>query len=582
VIGRSTPVAPRILSQVLAATKTVVGCAIMANAVLYVVGIGWGLPASDGWDNDGVAPRDFLAGLVETVTPGHFFRYPPVHLALLALLGSPASIVALARTRSLSAPDVVAQFIRVPIMTVFSGVGRAVSVVMALGVVWALAKMAEEIKGRAAAGWTAVLAGTSVPLVYYAHTSNLDVPCLFWSCLAVLSLVQAAGRSDATLLRRGAVFAALAVGTKDQACAVFAGAVPVSLGLWAALDDTVRSPGRVLARNVLRAGVTFAALLLVIEGPLYNPRGFVRRMAFLAGPASQPFAQYTNDWLGRATALRDTLARVVSCYPAAFMVPLFVGTVVALRPIPGKPGRFVAALVPLLAALSFTLLFNCVARRADHRFVLVQAAMASVYAGVGLDALFALARPVVARAALSFATGGAFAWALYAAADVDANLVLDPRYDAEGWLRQHASPGEVVETYGLNAYLPRFPAGVIVHRVGPDPVLGRSALPGVVEVDAKYGDAPARRPRLLVIPEAWVGRYLADPESGGGQGHMLAPAQRAAALDRDPSSFFGALRRGHIASYRLAHASVWEGRFWAPLDMHASTAKAVWIYERTE
>jgi hypothetical protein len=103
-----------------------------------------------------------------------------------------------------------------------------------------------------------------------------------------------------------------------------------------------------------------------------------------------------------------------------------------------------------------------------------------------------------------------------------------------------------------------------------------------VEVDAKYGDAPARRPRLLVIPEAWVGRYLADPESGGGQGHMLAPAQRAAALDRDPSSFFGALRRGHIASYRLAHASVWEGRFWAPLDMHASTAKAVWIYERTE
>ena len=41
---------------------------------------------------------------------------------------------------------------------------------------------------------------------------------------------------------------------------------------------------------------------------------------------------------------------------------------------------------------------------------------------------------------------------------------------------------------GLNTYLPRFPAGAVVHRVGSDPVGGRSPLPGVVEVQARYGD----------------------------------------------------------------------------------------------
>ena len=46
---------------------------VLAVGVLHVVGIGWGLPASDGWDNDGVAPRDFLPGLAATFTPGRFY-----------------------------------------------------------------------------------------------------------------------------------------------------------------------------------------------------------------------------------------------------------------------------------------------------------------------------------------------------------------------------------------------------------------------------------------------------------------------------------------------------------------------------
>ena len=39
---------------------------LLVAACLHGVGISWGMPASDGWDVDGVAPRDFLPGLAAT------------------------------------------------------------------------------------------------------------------------------------------------------------------------------------------------------------------------------------------------------------------------------------------------------------------------------------------------------------------------------------------------------------------------------------------------------------------------------------------------------------------------------------
>ena len=54
-------------------------------AVLRLAGLFWGLPASDGWDDDGFAPRNFLTALALTWKPGAYFTYPPLHALLLAL-----------------------------------------------------------------------------------------------------------------------------------------------------------------------------------------------------------------------------------------------------------------------------------------------------------------------------------------------------------------------------------------------------------------------------------------------------------------------------------------------------------------
>src|SRR5262245_1470001 len=113
--------------------KNPLGYVLFFVLVVHTIGIGWGLPASDGWANDGVAPRDFLAGLVETFTPGKYYTDPPVHLLVLGVLTSPITGVALAKAPSLAPADVIGEILKLPYMTAVAYVARAVSVLMSVG-----------------------------------------------------------------------------------------------------------------------------------------------------------------------------------------------------------------------------------------------------------------------------------------------------------------------------------------------------------------------------------------------------------------------------------------------------------------
>ncbi|HVH43206.1 MAG TPA: hypothetical protein VM925_12715, partial [Labilithrix sp.] len=226
---------------------------VVAVGLLHLIGIGWGLPASDGWDNDGVAPRDFLPGLAATFTPGSYYTYPPVHLALLTLLNLPVILVAVLRAPSFGLADIIAEILRVPYMTTIAYVARSVSLVMSLGIVLFVARIAEEIRacelgvapdsGRETwtdervrrTGWcAAAFAGVNVSFTYYAHTSNLDVPYLFWGTWSLLHFTRAITRREPRRFRRALALAVLAVATKDQAYALFLLSLPVGFGVWMA------------------------------------------------------------------------------------------------------------------------------------------------------------------------------------------------------------------------------------------------------------------------------------------------------------------------------------------------------------
>src|SRR6185503_12007181 len=97
---------------------------LVAAAGLRLAGLLWGLPASDGWDDDGFAPRNFLTALALTWKPGSYFTYPPLHAIALAIPALPGILVALLHLPSFHQADVIAEFTRPGIMTYFAVVAR--------------------------------------------------------------------------------------------------------------------------------------------------------------------------------------------------------------------------------------------------------------------------------------------------------------------------------------------------------------------------------------------------------------------------------------------------------------------------
>jgi hypothetical protein len=550
---------------------------------LFVVGLGWGLPASDPWDNDGVAPRDFLVGVAQTFAKDGFdFAYlhlAPLHLVLLAALTLPTSLTALRAAGGTDPETLIHTFIQPRYMTPIAWIARAVSVAMAIGVVLALARVAEELRaGRRAGALVAAACGTNMTLVYYAHTTNLEVPYLFWGGFALLALVRAIARREPRRLRTFAILGALAIGSKDQAAGLFLLGAPCSLVLWIATDAWARQRWRAIAGEAAVALGLAIAVFLVVDEVVVNPAGFVARVRFLLGPASQDWTEYSRDLRGRLVLLWDIGAHLPVAYPALVGLLGVAGVAVAAR---GPRETRAARLAPLACAASFTVCVNLTTYRTEARFILPQTLILGLYAGIALDALLGLARgPASKRLALALAVT-VLSWTTLRAINMDAVLLGDPRYDAEAWMNAHFAPGDSLEIYGRNVYLPRFPERARVERVDPEePVAHRSPLPGVIETQDTWDDLPNRHPKWISVSNAWAWRFLSDPPNDLPEGRAVAKA-RTLGVDAVTCRYFRALLAGELG-YRVAHTSAWSSRFWPAVHIHASTSETVWILERVD
>jgi hypothetical protein len=562
--GRLERLTARILSPL--------GLILCGVLVLHAVGLAWGLPSTDGWDDDGVAPRDFLVGVVRTFTPGDYYTYPPLHVLILAALTMPVWAVGLIVAPSLSPPALIHVFLNVPCMTAFALVARLVAVTMSLGVVYALAKVGEELRGPRAGLAVAVVVGLNAPFAYYAHTSNLEVPYCCWASFALLFFVRAIVRHNPAELKWACACAALAISTKDQAAALFLLGFPLGLLAWFVVDPWARENVRVVWKQALLGAGAAVGLVLTVDGAIINPSGFRARIGFLLGSASQDHASYAGTLAGRLFVLRDSALHFDRFYPVPFAVLAIVGLAVA----GGTASRRAAGLAPLLLSASFLALFNCLARRTDERFLLPQMLFLGVYAGLGLEAALRAPRP--AAGLLNVAGAALVGWALFECVAVDVNLLDDTRYDAEAWLASHVQPGESLEVYGNLVYLPRLPPQASVVRVDQKPIAMRNPLPGAREVVAPFEDVERRKPQWIVVTESQIWPYLVDAADVGRRGRILTPGQKAA--QRDPArAYFRDLVAGR-AGYRVAHVSEWTSRIWPLVQIHASTGQRVHIFER--
>ncbi|MDB5740228.1 MAG: hypothetical protein JWP16_1268 [Alphaproteobacteria bacterium] len=541
---------------------------LLAAAALRLTGLFWGLPASDGWDDDGFAPRNFLTALALTWKPGAYFTYPPLHALLLALPGLPVAAWALAHAPSLSQHDVIAEITRPQYMTYFVVVARLVNIAMSLGIIWTIGMMTMIVAGRRASLFAAGACALNVGLTYYGQVSNLDVPYLFWALLSLLFCMRAVLETRPRHFWWAALFAAAAVSTKDQAYAIFALSVPLFVAAWFAVEAWPRRHARTVLVTLALAAIVALFALLLVDGALTNPDGFIKRLAFLTGPASQDYIEYRHGLAGALALLGDMFNHYTRGVGAMALALAVIGlTAFALR---ARGALWLAGMLPLLAAISFTLCFNLAALRTDDRFLLPQSVLACVYIGIAAAFVFA-ARPMLRWAAAAVLAITCLL-SLHQAMAVDAAMLLDPRYDAEHWMAAHVRPSDTIETYGQNAYLPRFPAQTAVTRVAQAPL---APLPGVTELRRAYG-APSAR--YIVVSDWWL-RHYTSPRSELGGRRMPSPKQQAQFHDGPARAYFTALRSGRL-NYRLAHVSAAATGLWPMLHIHESLNETILIFER--
>lgn len=431
-------------------------------AALFAAGVWWGWPGG-AWAPDELQLADLFDGIAQRFSNGWFHRYPPFHFYVLTAFDAPFFVA-----DRLHLFDRTASNVRDWMFLL----NRLLSVVMGVGVVAAIGALAREVAGQRYA-WTAALCGALfMPFVYYAKTTNLDVPCLFWTSLAFVFFARAGSRGDWRDGARFGVTAALAIATKDQVAALFV--LPVA----ALIYRVVR--GRVAGRTMVAAGSAAMITLVVAYNLIFNAAGVVDRIARLqavVGPGGGHAFRMFPPTLAGQWALATATAKQGLLMLGAGGV-LFVGCgagAIARGIAPRLPGWFA------LAGASYYLGLIVPIGFIYDRFLLPLLPLAAIPAGIGLHGLLDVSGPSVLRRfarVVAVVFGIALAWR---AVSVDAMLITDSRLGAERWLRTNTAVTDLVATIGEPQYLPRF----LVHHqsIAPDVAAVRQWQPFVVVVN---------------------------------------------------------------------------------------------------
>ena len=145
-----------------------------------------------------------------------------------------------------------------------------------------------------------------------------------------------------------------------------------------------------------------------------------------------------------------------------------------------------------------------------------------------------------------------------------------------GW-RAHVAPGDTIEIYGQNCFLPRFPRDATVMRVGQGDLAGCAircpASPSVQEPFV----APRDRP-LHCGQAAWARRYL-RPAMPLAPGHIYSRLQQADFPNDDARGSISRPWRTSSCATGWPMPRLSTG-LWPAVHIHDSLDETIWIFER--
>ena len=395
---------------------------VAASAVVNAVGVWWGVPSN--WAGDEITPTVVRYGLDHAFSGGWWDRYPPFHMQLLSVVFSPWLF--LRAEGSIHSTDL-AEY------GVLMILGRLVSVAAAAGTVIAVYKAARDAFGTRAGVLAAASLATLTPFLYYAKTSNPEVPYVFWfsvSLVFYLRLLRTLAVQDFVGFALAAI---LSICTKDQAYGLYwLAPLPMIRRLWQEHHRTGKSRplwSAVFDRRLWIAGAAAAVVFALVHNIPLNAGGFVKHVKDITGAGQTGYQMVEATAFGRIKLLWVTADLDQRSWGWPLWLVGIVGVGLALK---DRATRQVAISL-LLFVVAYYVGFINVVRYAFDRYVLPICVVEALFVGFAFDRWLARSSRVTVRAAV----GAAFAYTAIYAITLDVLMVRDARYSAERWLRAH-------------------------------------------------------------------------------------------------------------------------------------------------
>ncbi len=554
------------MMRMLRSSRVALLLVLLTSIILDCWHLTWGLPnGNSSWAADALGPLTVLSIVRRSVTSWDsgwfYFKYPLGYPLLLVLSYVPylGMLTASGQLRHLSQTYPYGFVHPETALYVMACLGRLVSVACALGTVALTYDLGRRLFDRATGLVAAWLVATAYPIVYYAHTTNLDGAYLFWLMLALWATVVAtAGERRWPYVVLG-VAAAMAVSTKEQG---FAFLLPLPLLIAIYRERALRSEcdgwqrwRRAIWNRATRAGLAATLVTVaVVNNALANPHGFANRIRYLSGhpvPGVSARLAPVEFALFKGVAKEAEYVRqLVDATESSMGVVLFVLALIGIGYVIVRHRRAAACLL-LPAAVQYYLSLRTL-DLITLRYTLPLTAIGALCAAAVTVTAARRWRMVTAVVVLVCAVG------LARAVELDLLLRHDPRYRAEQWLQAHTAAGSTVESYQKAAYLPRLFG--LEYREIPLP---ERTIEGVLQ----------RRPEFIVLSSAAKKGITHQWNPDWRQGHTLLLAGAGAA------EFLGALEQERLPYRRV-------GRFASQPKLLrlriTSLCPEITIYQRVE
>lgn len=490
----------------------------------FVLGIQWGLPKAvspetvQPWEFDTIAP-------IEPLTEAYYKfsrqgiecpRYPLFHYIVLDVVYSPYVFFQYFKGNLKNPSATFPYGLKDPIkfcrdLTLLS---RLVSLLMALGIIIVVYKITEELFSHKAAFWASIMTTFLVPLTYYAKTSNLDVPYIFWSCLAFWQYIRIIKYQQLKNYISFAICASLSVATKDQAYGFYA-IIPLVIVYSLARHRTketvkLKDVGRaLLSKEILLSLITAIAVFAIANNLIFGGwSGFVKHITLAEDLMHQKLE--TNPQLftiaNRISMIINSKDVLLQSFGYGSLILCFSGIFYVISK---RNWLSLSMLLFILSYYIFCLL--AVGFLIVPRYLLGPAIILTPFAGTLIVNLLNKKGAVRFFAALGVIVS--LLWQVALAVNLNLTLIKDCRYQAEAWIKANIPAGATIETQvALERYLPHISGDYNISIKGQimeqNPVVLTIRGPNLEELTAEA--LKERHPQYILLGSLGVAY---DPEN---------------------------------------------------------------------